>query len=37
LKKITEVQPQVLNGMVEAPISEHTRNASRAVLAVQRR
>lgn len=37
LKTITEIQPQVLNGMVEAPISEHTRNASRAVIASPRR
>ena len=33
LKSITELQPQILNGMVEAPISEHTRNASRQVAA----
>ncbi|KAH6883028.1 hypothetical protein BKA58DRAFT_447730 [Alternaria rosae] len=33
LESITEIQPQILNGMVEAPISEHTRNASRQVAA----
>lgn len=33
LKEITEVQPQVMNGRIEAPISEHTRNASRQVSA----
>lgn len=33
LKSITEVQPQVMNGRIEAPISEHTRNASKAVSA----
>jgi len=32
LKEIVEVQPQIMNGMVEAPISEHTRNASRNVI-----
>lgn len=37
LKQITEIQPQMMNSMVEAPISEHTRNASRAVLATPRR
>jgi FAD/FMN-containing dehydrogenase len=37
LKDITEVKPQVMNGMVEAPISEHTRNASRQVVATPRR
>jgi FAD/FMN-containing dehydrogenase len=37
LREIAEVQPQVMNGMVEAPISEHTRNASRAVVATPRR
>lgn len=37
LRTITGIQPQVLNGMVEAPISEHTRNASRAVIATPRR
>lgn len=37
LGQITAVRPQVMNGMVEAPISEHTRNASRAVLATPRR
>lgn len=37
LKQITEVKPQILNGMVEAPISEHTRNASRAVIADPKR
>jgi FAD/FMN-containing dehydrogenase len=37
LKQIAEVQPQIMNGMVEAPISEHTRNASRAVIATPRR
>ncbi|EMD95592.1 hypothetical protein COCC4DRAFT_183156 [Bipolaris maydis ATCC 48331] len=33
LKAIVDVQPQVMNGRVEAPISEHTRNASRQVSA----
>lgn len=33
LKEIVEVKPQIMNGMVEAPISEHTRNASRQVSA----
>ncbi|KAI4608051.1 hypothetical protein J4E83_009234 [Alternaria metachromatica] len=33
LKAIFETKPQVVNGMVEAPISEHTRNASRQVAA----
>lgn len=33
LKSIIDVQPQVMNGMVEAPVSEHTRNASRQVAA----
>ncbi|KAH9882241.1 hypothetical protein J1614_001413 [Plenodomus biglobosus] len=33
LKQIANVQPQIFNGMVEAPVSEHTRNASRAVIA----
>lgn len=33
LKSIVEVKPQIMNGMVEAPISEHTRNASRNVIA----
>jgi FAD/FMN-containing dehydrogenase len=33
LKAITEVKPQISNGMIEAPVSEHTRNASRAVVA----
>ncbi|KAF1936235.1 FAD binding domain-containing protein [Clathrospora elynae] len=33
LKGITEVQPQIKNGMIQAPISEHTRNASRQVAA----
>lgn len=33
LKEIVSVQPQIMNGMVEAPISEHTRNASRNVVA----
>ncbi|KAI4704466.1 hypothetical protein J4E81_001532 [Alternaria sp. BMP 2799] len=33
LKAIFETKPQVINGMVEAPISEHTRNASRQVAA----
>lgn len=33
LKEIIEVQPQLMNGRVEAPVSEHTRNASRAVTA----
>jgi hypothetical protein len=33
LRTITEVKPQVMNGMIEAPISEHTRNASRQVAA----
>ncbi|KAH4258075.1 hypothetical protein HBI04_094760 [Parastagonospora nodorum] len=37
LKEITEVKPQVSNGMVEAPISEHTRNASMQVIASPRR
>lgn len=37
LKQITEVKPQIMNGMVEAPISEHTRNASRQVIASPRR
>jgi hypothetical protein len=37
LKGITEVQPQIMNGMVEAPISEHTRNASRQVTANPKR
>jgi FAD/FMN-containing dehydrogenase len=37
LKEITEVKPQVMNGMAEAPISEHTRNASRQVIATPRR
>jgi hypothetical protein len=37
LKEITEVKPQIMNGMVEAPISEHTRNASRQVVATPRR
>lgn len=37
LKQITEVKPQVMNGMIEAPISEHTRNASRQVVAIPRR
>lgn len=31
LKAITEVQPQTMNGRIEAPISEHTRNASKQV------
>lgn len=33
LRSIFEVKPQVVNGMVEAPVSEHTRNASRQVVA----
>jgi hypothetical protein len=33
LKDIINVQPQIMNGRVEAPISEHTRNASRQVSA----
>ncbi|RYN93886.1 hypothetical protein AA0120_g4373 [Alternaria tenuissima] len=33
LRSIVEVKPQVMNGMIEAPISEHTRNASRQVAA----
>ncbi|KAF1828989.1 FAD binding domain-containing protein [Decorospora gaudefroyi] len=33
LKDITDIQPQIVNGMIEAPISEHTRNASRQVSA----
>jgi hypothetical protein len=33
LKGIVAVKPQVMNGMIEAPISEHTRNASRQVAA----
>lgn len=37
LKQITEVKPQILNGMVEAPISEHARNASRAATADPKR
>lgn len=37
LKSIVEVKPQILNGMVEAPISEHTRNASQQVIANPRR
>jgi FAD/FMN-containing dehydrogenase len=37
LKEITEIKPQVLNGMVEAPISEHTRNASTQVTASPKR
>ncbi|KAH7395381.1 FAD binding domain-containing protein [Phaeosphaeria sp. MPI-PUGE-AT-0046c] len=37
LKEITEVKPQVMNGMIEAPISEHARNASRQVVATPRR
>jgi FAD/FMN-containing dehydrogenase len=34
---ITQVKPQIMNGMVEAPISEHTRNASLQVTASPRR
>lgn len=37
LKKIVELQPQLMNGRVEAPISEHTRNASRQVTADPKR
>ncbi|CAO2654998.1 Nn.00g117310.m01.CDS01 [Neocucurbitaria sp. VM-36] len=33
LKQITELQPQIMNGRIEAPVSEHTRNASRQVTA----
>lgn len=33
LKEIVEIKPQITNGMIEAPISEHTRNASRQVIA----
>jgi hypothetical protein len=33
LKGILNVKQQVMNGMIEAPISEHTRNASRQVAA----
>ncbi|KAI8942887.1 hypothetical protein NX059_000927 [Plenodomus lindquistii] len=33
LKDIVAVEPQIMNGMIEAPISEHTRNASRNVIA----
>jgi FAD/FMN-containing dehydrogenase len=33
LKNIVTVKPQIINGMIEAPISEHTRNASRQVAA----
>ncbi|CAN9235197.1 unnamed protein product [Alternaria alternata] len=33
LRSIVEVKPQVMNGMIEAPMSEHTRNASRQVAA----
>lgn len=37
LAPIFNVQPQVLDGKVEAPISEHTRNASRQVKAASTR
>lgn len=37
LKDIVQVKPQILNGMVEASISEHTRNASQQVIANPRR
>ncbi|KAL5116512.1 hypothetical protein ACEQ8H_005633 [Pleosporales sp. CAS-2024a] len=37
LEEMTAIQPQVVNGMVEAPISEHTRNASMQVIAAPRR
>jgi FAD/FMN-containing dehydrogenase len=33
LKEIMNVKPQIMNGMIEALISEHTRNASRQVAA----
>lgn len=33
MQQVVTVQPQIFNGMVEAPISEHTRNASRNVVA----
>ncbi|KAL6710324.1 hypothetical protein ACN47E_009270 [Coniothyrium glycines] len=33
LKEILSVQPQIMSGLVEAPVSEHTRNASRQVIA----
>ncbi|KAF2844572.1 FAD-binding domain-containing protein [Plenodomus tracheiphilus IPT5] len=33
LKQVIDTQPQITNGMIEAPISEHTRNASRNVIA----
>ncbi|KAJ4368419.1 hypothetical protein N0V83_006776 [Neocucurbitaria cava] len=33
LKQIMDVKPQLMDGKVEAPISEHTRNASRQVVA----
>jgi FAD/FMN-containing dehydrogenase len=33
LESIVSVKPQMMNGMIEAPISEHTRNASRQVAA----
>ncbi|KAF1846474.1 FAD-binding domain-containing protein [Cucurbitaria berberidis CBS 394.84] len=37
LKSILEVKPQIMNGRVEAPVSEHTRNASRMVVADPKR
>ena len=36
LKRITEIEPKVMNGMVTAYPGEHTRNASRAVTATSR-
>jgi hypothetical protein len=37
MAEIVQVKPQIMNGMVEAPISEHTRNASLQVIASPRR
>jgi FAD/FMN-containing dehydrogenase len=37
MSEIVQVKPQIMNGMVEAPISEHTRNASLQVTAAPRR
>jgi FAD/FMN-containing dehydrogenase len=36
MAEITQVKPQIMNGMVEAPISQHTRNASLQVIASPR-
>jgi FAD/FMN-containing dehydrogenase len=37
LKEMVKVKPQLTNGMIEASISEHTRNASMQVIAAPRR